>query len=185
MFYEEPLSSDLGFTIPPLGSLIEPPPDPGGSADFQFSETGFLVIGAEHANSGQMMLAFNAQGAALAVAFADGDGNWNNEEAAIAQGLTCLVGIGALTVTDGMAAYWVGAGTAIACFDFLYKVGVLYDEYQGNSLSYSQSVLTYLNPTNQYDGAYVYTYKNGGSWTIEYDSETQTFGPWVWKSGQQ
>lgn len=61
MIFEEPPC--FGPTFPtPLDMLPEPPePIETAPASIQFSETGFVVVGAEHANSGQMMLIADAQ----------------------------------------------------------------------------------------------------------------------------
>lgn len=180
------LFEDSASLHPVLNSLVVPPE--GGeppAPSIEYTEAGFVVVGADHTDSGQMMIVSDAQGKALAVAFSDGDGNWDNEHDAVVSGLTCAAMGGGTVFSEGSLTFWTGAATAITCGDFVYDLGRLYTEYHQDTHDYTQSVTAFLDPAahNGWDGEYSYTYANGGSWNIYYDTETQSYSDWVWKTG--
>lgn len=182
MIFEEPPIFCTDF-ISPIELLVQPPEEPGDVTSIEYSKTGLVVVGAGQSSNGLMMMVSDAQGSILGVAFGDGDGNWDNEWEAMQSGVLCATGISATVLTSGAIAVVTGIATAAACADFIWDMGPLSNEYQTPTQNYSQSVTVFLNPTNQWDGAYVYTYPDGSSWTIPYDSDTQTYGEWVWKTG--
>jgi hypothetical protein len=140
------------------------------------------MVGAEHAGSGEMMFVSSAEGQLVAVAFGDGDGNWDNERDAIANGIICVGGAALTGFSSGTLAWIAGAVAAAECYNLMNDLGDLYQEYRTDNLrdTYTQTQNVFLNDEG-WDGWYDFEYEDGSGWFIYYDDETGTWSDWVWK----